>query len=631
VENLGSIYTLAAIITLEELGIKHYPTTSSGKIRKDALKQLVHKHLISSKDFESLYLNDSKSTSSKTRTDSLSSPSPASSQTSNSIQLDPPKSEQEPPAIEATIQQVISIWTSLMVVAPNIEDSVLVFSDSITLLRYCDKVWRTLGKKLYLQDFLEHETIKQHARLLESRETFSAQPIQPSVPLSAGEMVHANDRPPRVADMAHANGDPYRFIETQISSTRILKDLGLAWETDVEDIIPIKDSFIALADGPRPQSFRHRLAFKIVDRDSETVRRVLEKGLSSRPMFRTILVKLPDGALIHVVVRPGKTLYDILITEQSMATDKVVQEMIIEDSSEVFSRIQMFQAVIAKTENSINLILTYNHSVFDAMSMIPWIRDLDILMANPAAELLPSTPFKLYADMTYTQQTSLPATLDVQYMVQRLSGIGNQTKAFWPPQRVLDSMVANDKNSEHQLVRMKADNSEPMRYPLYPRVVTISKFPHLQVLKSKNIQPVIVVKTAIALFNIQQTGQNHAIFTNIDAGRSWPFIPSWVSLPPAMSIDGPTLEFTLNMFRILPDETVGTLLQRVRDDQNDLSSHAHAPLFKVLDGLKGEGPLVKDALLRQIFNWDISLSYLDGFGEDLVMLKPFGRVDWPDG
>jgi hypothetical protein len=38
-----------------------------------------------------------------------------------------------------------------------------------------------------------------------------------------------------------------------------------------------------------------------------------------------------------------------------------------------------------------------------------------------------------------------------------------------------------------------------------------------------------------------------------------------------------------------------------------------------------------DALQRQMFNWDISLSYLNGNNEDWTMMKPFGRVDWPDG
>jgi hypothetical protein len=320
----------------------------------------------------------------------------------------------------------------------------------------------------------------------------------------------------------------------------------------------------------------------------------------------------------------------MLITELSVATDAEVQEMLMDDSSKVFSRIQMVQAVIAKTDKSVFLMLTYNHSIFDAMCMIPWNRDLDILLANPDATLLPGTPFKLYADMTYSYQTSLPATFDVQFMVKRLSGIGERTKAFWPPQRAPGWMIGNDEGSEYQALRSRTRKLEPIKYP---RIIKFTRFPHLPFVKSaRKIQPSTVVKTAVALFNIQQTGQDHAIFTNMDAGRSWPFMPTWMPLPPPMSIDGPTLELTVNMFHILPDETVGSLLQRVRDDQRELSSHAHAPLFRVLDGLKPEErPVVMDALQRQMFNWDISLSYLSGNNEHYTTMKPFGRVDWPDG
>jgi hypothetical protein len=65
-----------------------------------------------------------------------------------------------------------------------------------------------------------------------------------------------------------------------------------------------------------------------------------------------------------------------------------------------------------------------------------------------------------------------------------------------------------------------------------------------------------------------------------------------------------------------------------------LSLHAHAPLFRILDGLESEGPFVMDALLRQTFNWDVSLHYLDGYkygDDDLTTLKLLERVDWPDG
>jgi hypothetical protein len=439
-------------------------------------------------------------------------------------------------------------------------------------------------------------------------------------------MARAQNGPPGIADMAHVNGDPQRFLETRGSATKVLENFGLSWDTDVEDIIPIKDSFFAVADGPRPQSFRNRMAFRIGRDKVRNVRKALHKGLSSRPLFRTVLMKMPDMTPLHIVIRPGEQLFSTLITEKMGLNEAAIEEMTTNDSGDSFSRILMFQAIIVYSADSATLILTYNHSVFDAMSMIPWYRDLDILLTDPETPLLQLTPFKLFADMTYSHRDSMPATLDVQYMVQRFSGISKHADAFWPPQRAPGWFIASDQDCEDHETRMKARKGAPIRYP---RVVTKTHVPHMTSMKARNILPVIVVKTAIALFNIQQTGQEYAIFHNIDAGRAWPFMPAWIPLPPAMSIDGPTIEWTMNMFRILPDETPGQLLERIRDDQEELSLHAHAPLFRILDGLGSEAPFLVDAFQRQTFNWDISLQYLDG-RDDLTTLKSLERVDWPD-
>jgi hypothetical protein len=445
--------------------------------------------------------------------------------------------------------------------------------------------------------------------------------------LFAKKMTRVENGPPGMADMVHVNGNPSRFLETRDATTKVLESFGLSWDADVEDVIPIKDSFFAIADGPRPQSFRNRIAFKVGRDKVRNIRKALHKGLSSRPLFRSVLVKLPDKTPLHVVIRPGKQLFAALITEKMGLSEAAVKDMIMDDSGHLFSRILMFQAVIVYSSDSATLILTYNHSVFDAMSMIPWIRDMDMLVADPDTSLLPLTPFKLFADMTYSHQDSMPATLDVQYMVKRLSGISKNAGAFWPPQRAPGWFIASDKDSEHREARMKARKAEPIRYP---RVVTKTQVPHMTAMKARNIPPVIVVKTALVLFNIQQTGQEYAIFHSLDAGRSWPFMPAWIPLPPAMSIDGPTIEWTMNMLRIFPDETAGQLLERIRDDQEELSLHVHAPLFKILDGLGSEGPFLVDAFQRQTFNWDISLQYLDG-RDDLTTLKLLDRVDWPDG
>jgi hypothetical protein len=64
------------------------------------------------------------------------------------------------------------------------------------------------------------------------------------------------------------------------------------------------------------------------------------------------------------------------------------------------------------------------------------------------------------------------------------------------------------------------------------------------------IEASLVFKTVIALFNILETGQEYAIINGIDAARSWLFVPDRPerTLPPPMSIDGPTIERSINMF-----------------------------------------------------------------------------------
>jgi len=95
---------------------------------------------------------------------------------------------------------------------------------------------------------------------------------------------------------------------------------------------------------------------------------------------------------------------------------------------------------------------------------------------------------------------------------------------------------------------------------------------------------------------------------------------------------GPTFRKTVNMLHIPHDEAITHLLERIRDDQEELNQHVHAPLFRVLERLGDEAPFLTSAILRQSFNWDFSLRYRNRDNvDDLTTLKRMGRCDWPDG
>lgn len=608
VRELGPTYALGGIFTLDDLGIESFSLTATGKIRKDVLKEQVVAHMGLGRPAACSHTNGSVTNS------SMSTP-PGS-----------PIAEASP--VSALTEQLKAIWADLGTTTPDSMDCLSEFSDSITMLRYCDKVWRQLGKKIHLGDMIEHGTISKQAEFLARQ--------QSSIVLNTMQIENlAPTGLPAMSNIAFAINDTKRFDQITSAANNVLRQFGMLSD-DVEYVLPIKDSIRFLADGPRPHSYRHRALFKIKEHSAEAVRLALMKGLNSRPMFRTLLAHMPSSEPFHVVVRPSESLYDQLITTCSVPDALSMQAIYQDDSATSFMREKMFEATIVTViaTGSTFLILTYSHSIFDAISMMHWNNDLDRLIMNLDVEIVSPTRFKLFADVVHSYDTSPPANSDVEFFVRRLRGISRFPDALWPPRRAPGWMSGNDEGSEHYLLRSALRRQQKITASSFPRVIKSLRCAHMPEMKSKHrVQPSLIAKAAIALFNVQQTGSEYAIFNNLDHGREWPFILPWMkqALPPAMSIDGPTVEWTLNMLHIIPSETVGMFLERIEKDQRELSRHAHAPWSRVLEKLGEEAEVVKDASQRQSFNWDVSLKYL--LGSEIggfKALQPAGRVDWPD-
>ena len=162
VQHLGPKYSLASVVTLKEIGLQKHPLTPAGKVQKNVLKELVATYSAAmTKDPDTSLPSDKPLASS------------SSLQNSNEPEVVTPLLSMKPDELEEPTgisQRLLNIWTELVGITPLIHDEIAHLADSITLLRYCDKVERTLGKKLYLQDLIAFNTIQKQARLLKSRD-----------------------------------------------------------------------------------------------------------------------------------------------------------------------------------------------------------------------------------------------------------------------------------------------------------------------------------------------------------------------------------------------------------------------------------------------------------------------------
>ena len=602
--------------TLEEVGLERWPVTSIGKPKKGILQEAIVKLRL----------------------------------TTANRHWDPPQTHQFADVCSA----LQTAWQGLTGDTPGTDDNLACISDSITLLRYCDGALRETGRRLYLQDLTTHDTIEKQARLLLDRES-----------------EHSNERL-----KTHGHGDSYQCFRAGRKEERTRNELTLfksqhhasmsaseLWDlggrrlrslgfdqSEIEDIIPIRDCLQCTVAGQRPQSFHVRVNFRVSGVAQSRVRQALEDGLKEHPILRTIACTPPRGPLFHVVVEAHEELFARQIQEQSAACEEQGITMCSDDVVSTHAPELMFAATIIsiKDANQCLVSMTYSHSVMDAMFLLQWHKDLANLISGKAQTQSMRTPYTLFADLHNNYQDSLAAQKAVQFHVKRLRGISRLEPSLWPHRQVNVPgwMISNDQGSCHAQARQKArdfawgygggwkEHEKEFRYPHLSRLVSL---PDLAVLRETcGIEASILARCAVILFNLGETHSRFAVYSSWEGGRSWPFVPDWMQgcLPPPMSVDGPTVERVLNMVEVDHYDTVREFFAKMKTDYEETIRHQHAPWGGILKELKEEAPFVVDAAFRQSFVWDVSLgmSFSPNYREEkrASILEPVSRHDWPD-
>lgn len=143
--------------------------------------------------------------------------------------------------------------------------------------------------------------------------------------------------------------------------------------------------------------------------------------------------------------------------------------------------------------------------------------------------------------------------------------------ALWPPERVEQQF----RGSYHGWwldyaghMRDPSDRPNLDNDPSHPGIegaTIMINTPHMAALRKVfAVTAPILLKAAIALFNVKKTNAQELLWGILDAGRTWPQLQgvNTQELEHATDIAGPTFEYLPDRISIDEEETIGVYLQR---------------------------------------------------------------------
>jgi len=548
---MGPAFVPDEVLSLDTLGLKEYPKTMAGKIQKVRLAAIVRKYR---DDKDSPHVNGS----------------------------------QSPDQLNEIIK---SLWRRALGHPVDENVSISDFADSITLMKVRDRISKETGRSLTLAEMVDANTIAGQIKLLKSQSTIARDKRRLTQPRHEG--------PPTVDDMVHLASNPELLDGTKALLEKVLAPYDLGWQ-DVEDILPAYDFGRTLAQTGIFDSWNLKFALLPKRLNVKQLRTALEATLSRNRILASFLIwdrqALTSDVALHVVIRHHRKHLDLCILDHGKI--KTLNDLNTLAMSYPFPGHAtvpgpLIRALLVHVEetNSAAMLINVHHAVLDASYGQLFFEDLDRALAG--AELDDHVDYKVWADSYFALRTSSDARVAVAWHVRRLDGLHCHRKALFPPPTAT--------GGRHFLNEGEGDGVE---YSFRaPGVLDLRR-------RHRNITSPIILKSALALLNVHRTGHTHALFANLEAARTrFPFIPKALETLDgqgyeASDVAGPTIQTVTNLVEIKPEESTVAFLERVQEDQNNLTKYASAPLHDIITNLGAHaGPMVLDVLRAQIFNW----------------------------
>ncbi|KAJ5198966.1 AMP-dependent synthetase/ligase [Penicillium cf. griseofulvum] len=591
-DDMGLMWAPHDVIHLEQLGLGDWPRTSAGKIHRVTLRKLVQER----------YQNR------------LTEEAAREAASQSDLAWNERRLRDE----------ILRTWARSVGLEEDqlpLDVSISQYADSLSVARVRGHLRRMVPGLKKLSSGGEEETVrkvKRKLRLKAPRVRMTWQ-VPPSPSLAVAFCTEAN-----LKSQVHTIARPDLFDSTKKLVTEAISQHGFQWD-DVASVIPAQNFIDELSREGVLDSAKFQNAFvtkteSSVDHNKlQRVKLALKAMLRANSLLPSFLVwnketprEAEDNIALHVTLKPSETLYEHVL--QDGGSVDTVEDLNKLASAHPHPEWTLYPGILfrvllfkVKTTNTVGFIVSVSHGVMDATYTGKLLSDIDQALNGPVPQqLLPHTSYRLWAESYYSFRESPQARASVQWHTNYLDGIHNHIdKAQWP--------------QVHKRGPFDPTGSGYGSGAQHSFVV-----PDLAALRKKHpqISAPVIVKAALALLHVYQTGYDHAVFSNVQAGRTaWPFMPTMFAsnhglFDEATDVAGPLLQSVTNLIKISPDESVLDMLKRLQADQQALTQHAHAPwpaIERALDKANGSGyatgsasshrGLMRRVFTSQVFNW----------------------------
>ncbi|KAH9903906.1 acetyl-CoA synthetase-like protein [Xylariomycetidae sp. FL2044] len=547
---MGPSYLPDDVVSVEDLGLREYPLTTSGKIQRKELEGLVRR-----------------------RRQTIA----GASQTHD---------------VATVVREVWAKSIGLDSSELNEDAPIASFGDSITLMRVRAEIRRAMGTAPSMVDILNAESIAALVKLVEAQK-----PVAGAV-----DTTSKREGPPQAEDMVHLSldTDGSELGRTMAVVSATVEKHGFSWG-DVEDVTPAYDFSSIQRHEEEYETWKFMYGYLIKGSDKVTLRRALESTLSHHRILASFLVDdaslLGGRDVLHVLMRRSQRYLDLIIQDngETATTDTFHTLLLQTQCASSTGPMAQFRLYTIASTGETALLAAINHTVMDGFSVDLFLEDLDQALNNPRARPR-RVDYKAWADNHYSLRSSLPAQTSVAFHAARLVNVADHhAAALYPPISRARARDARARDRAHK----------PLQANYHTEWIPLGPFEAIR--QRHGIQPSVVVKAAMALFNARKTGHTHALFSSLESNRNRfsSFLPTSVAVAQeGADVAGPTYVPVIDLVSVPRNEPVSSFVRRLADDGALLTRHAAAPWYALRDAIAPEAkPLLPEIVAAQVFNW----------------------------